>query len=166
MHIDGISSNWKSHHRLLKMEGCWQWICIAKDFIWTTLKVIFSILSDSRYSNSYISAKYFPILTNVHQWKAYLFNFQMMYKSQFKKNWPLWLVLGSRVTYNNSMFIHPTFHHNIKYILCFFSCMQTSFEVTTYENWCNHSVTSLTEMLLKSTQAIALHSLWHLLDLL
>ncbi len=39
-------------------------ICIAKNFIWTTLKVIFSIFRFCRFSNSWISAKYTPILTN------------------------------------------------------------------------------------------------------
>ncbi len=44
-------------------------ICIAQNLIWTTLKAIFSILnffapSDSRFSNSCISAKYCLILTN------------------------------------------------------------------------------------------------------
>ncbi len=51
-------------------------ICLAKNFIWTTLKEIFSIFrffyfllfffatSDSRFSNSCISAKYCPIHTN------------------------------------------------------------------------------------------------------
>ncbi len=42
-------------------------ICIAKNFIWTTLKMIFSIFRffcTLRFSNSCISAKYFPILTN------------------------------------------------------------------------------------------------------
>jgi len=32
-----------------------------------------------------ISTKYCPILTNIHYWNAYLFSFQMMYKSQLKK---------------------------------------------------------------------------------
>ncbi len=49
----------------------WLVICIAKNFIWTTLKVIFSIFrffapSDSRFTNSCISVKYclnFWILT-------------------------------------------------------------------------------------------------------
>ncbi len=36
--------------------------------------------SDSRFSNRCISTKYCPILT-----KAYLFSFQMMYKSQFQE---------------------------------------------------------------------------------
>ncbi len=39
----------------------WLVICNAKNFIWTGLKAIFS---DSRFSNSCISAKYCPILTN------------------------------------------------------------------------------------------------------
>ncbi len=47
----------------------WLVICIAKNLIWTTLKAIFSIFrffafSDSRFSNSCISAKYCQILTN------------------------------------------------------------------------------------------------------
>ncbi len=33
-------------------------ICIAKHFIWTTLKAIFFAASDSRFSNSCISAKF------------------------------------------------------------------------------------------------------------
>ncbi len=49
----------------------WLVICIAKDFIWTTLKaklffyfLFFFAPSDSRFSNSCISAKYCHILTN------------------------------------------------------------------------------------------------------
>uniref|UniRef100_A0A673MDG8 CUB domain-containing protein n=1 Tax=Sinocyclocheilus rhinocerous TaxID=307959 RepID=A0A673MDG8_9TELE len=42
--------------------------------------------SDSRFSNSCISAKYCPILTNHTSMEAYLFSFQMMHKSQFHKN--------------------------------------------------------------------------------
>ncbi len=66
----------------------WLVTCIAKNFIWTTLNVIFSIFrffapSDSRFSNSCISAKYFPILTN-HTSLESLF-IQMMYKFQFWK---------------------------------------------------------------------------------
>ncbi len=41
--------------------------------------------SDSRFSNSCISAKYCPIQQTIHQWEAYLFSFQMMYKSQFQE---------------------------------------------------------------------------------
>ncbi len=51
-------------------------ICIANYFIWTTLKMIFSIF---RFSNSCISAKYCPIITN-HTSMERLF-IQMMYKS-------------------------------------------------------------------------------------
>ncbi len=62
-------------------------ICIAKNLIWTILKAIFSVFlifgpSDSRYSNSCISAKYYPILTN-HTSMESLLSFQVMYKSQF-----------------------------------------------------------------------------------
>ncbi len=34
--------------------------------------------SDSRFSNSCISVKYCPFLTNIHQWKYYLISFQMI----------------------------------------------------------------------------------------
>ncbi len=48
-------------------------ICVAMDFIWTTLKVIFSIFnffapSDSRFSNSFISAKYCPKKIDPYDW--------------------------------------------------------------------------------------------------
>ncbi len=66
----------------------WLVICIAKNFIWTTLRWFsqyfdFFAPSDSRFSNICISAKYCHIITNIHQWKAYLFSFHMMYKSHF-----------------------------------------------------------------------------------
>ncbi len=35
-------------------------LCIAKNFIWTTVKAIFFAPSDSRFSNSCMSAKYCP----------------------------------------------------------------------------------------------------------
>ncbi len=85
-------------------------ICIVKDFIWNTLKAIFSIfflfkffaLSDFRFSNSCISAKYCPILTNHTAMECILFSFfQMMYKTQFKTKW---LVLWSRVTYQHAYY--------------------------------------------------------------
>ncbi len=66
----------------------WLVICIAKNFIWTTLKVIFSIFRffcTLRFSNSCISAKYCPIITNHTSMESYLFSFQMMYTSQFQK---------------------------------------------------------------------------------
>ncbi len=55
----------------------WLVICFAKNFIWTTLKAIFSIFrfflffatSDFRFSNSCISTKYCPILTiDLYDW--------------------------------------------------------------------------------------------------
>ncbi len=72
----------------------WLVICIAKDYIWTTLKEIFlNILtflepSDSRFSNSCISAKYCPILTNHTSMESLVIQ-QMMYKSpKLKKTDP------------------------------------------------------------------------------
>ncbi len=59
----------------LSKLNLWLLICIGKDFIWTTLKSIFSIFrpSDSRFSNSCISAKYCPILTNHTVQKNFFF---------------------------------------------------------------------------------------------
>ncbi len=80
----------------------WLVICIAKNFIWTTLKAIFSIFAyfwTLRFSNCYISAKYCAIPTNP------IINGKLIY-SAFRwcihlslKNVPLWLVLCCRVTY-------------------------------------------------------------------
>ncbi len=51
---------------------------------------IFFAPSDSRFSNNCISSKYCPI----HQRKAYLFSFQMIYKSQFRRIDPYDWVCG------------------------------------------------------------------------
>ncbi len=61
---------------ILKLNFCLV-ICMAKNLIWTSLKAP----SDSRFSNSCISAKYCPILTNHTSMES----FQMLYKSQFRK---------------------------------------------------------------------------------
>ncbi len=76
----------------------WLAICIAKNFICKALNVIFSIFrfclffatSDSRFTNSFISAKYCPILTS-HTLMESLF-IQLWYDQ------PLWLILWSRFT--------------------------------------------------------------------
>ncbi len=65
-----------------KYINFWFVICIAKNFIWTTLNIYIII-----FSNSCISAKYCPVLTN-HTSMESLF---ILYKSQFKK---LTLVTG------------------------------------------------------------------------
>ncbi len=64
----GIAKNAKNHIKNQYIKT-WLVISIAKNFIWTTLKLIFSVFrffapSNSRFSNSCISAKYCPILTN------------------------------------------------------------------------------------------------------
>ncbi len=50
-------------------------ICIAKNLIWTTLKEICDTIVVSQTN----------IGQTIHQWKDYVFSFQMMYKSQFWK---------------------------------------------------------------------------------
>ncbi len=90
----------------ISKHNFWLVICIAKDFIWTTLKMIFSIFrfffapSDYRFTNSCISAKYCPIITN-HTSMERLF-IQLSYEAYISilKNWRLWLVLWSWVTYD------------------------------------------------------------------
>ncbi len=57
----------------------WLVLCIPKNFIWTTLKAIF---------------QYFDFL------HPQIPDFQIVvYRPTIVKNWPLWLVLWSRVTY-------------------------------------------------------------------
>ncbi len=82
----------------------WLLICIAKNFIWTTLKVIFSIFrffapSDSRFTNSCISAKICPIITNHTSMDILFTQLSDDVLISISKNWPLWLVLCSWVTY-------------------------------------------------------------------
>ncbi len=62
----------------------WLVICIAKNFIWTTLKVIFSIFRFFCTLRFQIY-KYCPIITNHTSMENCLFSFQMMHKSQFQK---------------------------------------------------------------------------------
>ncbi len=62
----------------------WLVICIAKNFIWTTLKMIFSIFRFFCTLRFQIY-KYCPIITNHTSMERYLFSFQMMHKSQFRK---------------------------------------------------------------------------------
>ncbi len=62
----------------------WLVICIAKNFIWTTLKMIFSIFRFFCTLRFQIF-KYCPIITNHNKWKYYLFSFQMTYKSKIPK---------------------------------------------------------------------------------
>ncbi len=61
----------------------WLVICIAKNFIWTTLKMIFSIFRFFCTLRFQIY-KYCPIITNHTSMENYLFSFQMMHKSQFQ----------------------------------------------------------------------------------
>ncbi len=51
--------------------------------------------SDSRFLNRCISAKYCPIITNHTSMKTLL-------EISISQNWPLWLVLWSKVTYDKS----------------------------------------------------------------
>ncbi len=74
----------------------WLVICIAKNFIWTTLKMIFSIfvflpdfpivISRSNPNKKYINA---TLIYSAFRWCINL---------KFLKNWPFWLVLLFRVT--------------------------------------------------------------------
>ncbi len=71
----------------------WLVICIAKNFIWTTSKAIFFQYldffapSDSRFSNSCISDKYCPILTNHTSLESLFIQISDVYIS-ISTNWP------------------------------------------------------------------------------
>ncbi len=69
-----------SYHEL----NFWLVICIAKNLIWITLKMIFSIFWFFCTLRFQIS-KYCPIITNHTSMQSCLFSFQMMHKSQFWK---------------------------------------------------------------------------------
>ncbi len=59
-------------------------ICIARNFIWTTLKEIFSIFRFFLYpqiSDFQIVASQPNFVQTIHQWKYNLFSIQLMYKS-------------------------------------------------------------------------------------
>ncbi len=80
--------------------NCWLVICIAKDFILSASKAIFSVFRFF-WAPSVPDFQIVVSQTNIvypnktHQWKAYLF----FHTSQC---WPLWLVLFSRVTFGTS----------------------------------------------------------------
>ncbi len=77
----------------------WLVICIDKNFIWITLKMILSIFRFFCILRLQIFISQPNIIQTIHQWKDYSFSFHMMQKSQFQKNGPLWLVLCSRVSH-------------------------------------------------------------------
>ncbi len=76
----------------------WLVICIAKNFIWTTLKMIFSIF---RFfcTLRFLKYKCCPIIT-IHTSMEILFiKLSGDVYISISKNWPLWLLLCSRATY-------------------------------------------------------------------
>ncbi len=109
---------WKFPTVNISKLNFWFVICIAKNFIWTTLKVIFSIFrfffapSDSRFSNSCISAKYCPIITNLME-RLFI---QIMYKSQFKIDPYDWFCAPGSCIWITWQFCH--FQHISNHVLC------------------------------------------------
>ncbi len=76
----------------------WLVICIAKNFIWTTLKVIFSIFRFFCTLRFQIY-KYCPIITHHTSMKRLFIQLLDDVYISILKNWHLILVLCSRVTY-------------------------------------------------------------------
>ncbi len=79
----------------IKKRNFWLLICIAKNLIWTTLKMIFSIFRffcTFRFPNSCISVNYYPIIT-IHT------SMEILFIQCILTNLPLGLVLWSRVSY-------------------------------------------------------------------
>ncbi len=132
----------------------WLLICITENFIWTNLRLFFQYLdffaaSDSRVSNSCISAKYCPILTNHTSIIYYLF-IQLsddLYIS-ILKNWHLRLVLWSRVTY----YITQGHLHKICRLLCAHKTIQFNIGACTLSHLLCHQPVSL--------RFLSRHSLW------
>ncbi len=79
----------------------WLVICIAKNFIWTTLKMIFSIFWFFCTLRFQIF-KYCPIITNHTSMEILFIQLSDDAYISILKNWPLWLVLCSRVTSKSS----------------------------------------------------------------
>ncbi len=83
-------------------------ICIAKNFIWTTLKMIFSIFrcfctSDSRLSN---------IVQTIHQWKIIYSSFRWSLNLNFTKSTLMTgFVLQGHILFN-CMYLLSTDKHN------------------------------------------------------
>ncbi len=76
----------------------WLLICIAVNFIWTTLKMIFSIFWFFCTLRFQIY-KYCPIITTIHQLEILFTQLSDDAYISISKNWPLRLVLCSRVRY-------------------------------------------------------------------
>ncbi len=76
----------------------WLVICIAKNVILTTLKVIFSIFRFFCTLRFQIY-KYCPIITNHTSMERLFIQLSDDVYISISKNWPLWLVLCSRLTF-------------------------------------------------------------------
>ncbi len=95
----------------------WLVICIAKNFIWTTLKMIFSIFRFFLLPQI-PDLQIFASQPNVVNKSIESIFIQLSYTSQ-KKKMTLWLVLWSRVTNVKSIFLR-----NFYFILKMFSSVQ------------------------------------------
>ncbi len=91
----------------------WLVICIAKNFIWTTVKMIFSIFWIFCTLGFQIF-KYCPIITN-HTSMENVFSFRVMYKYQFRKidayDW--FCGPGSHIQYNTLYYSMVQKHYSI-----------------------------------------------------
>ncbi len=102
--------------------NCWLVICIAKDFIWTTLKAIFSIFwfffLYPQIPDSCISAKYCPILTKHTSMESLFIIKLIMYISQFHKFDPYdWFCgPGSHTHTDTHIYTYIYTHTHIQYI--------------------------------------------------
>ncbi len=114
-------------------------ICIAKNFIWTNF-ILFSQYfdffapSDSRFSNSCISAKYCPILTNHTSMGSLFIQLSDDVQILISKNWHLRLVLWSRVTYADLQ-LKKHYYQCWEQLCCFiFFCGNLNFH---QDSWMN-----------------------------
>ncbi len=82
----------------------WLVICIAKNFIWTTLKVIFSIFRFFCTLRFQIY-KYCPIITNHTSMESYLFSFRWCINLNFEK-----MTLKTGFVLQGHIYIHTHYH--------------------------------------------------------
>ncbi len=122
----------------------WLLICIAKNFIWTTLKVIFSIFRFFCTLRFQIF-KYCPIITNHTSMESYLFSFQMMYKSQFRKidTYDWFCAPGSHINFIVRLLSLKSFLHNSMFVAYSLQTDKTQFTV---DIWCTKECFSFTQL--------------------
>ncbi len=109
----------------------WLVICIAKNFIWTTLKVIFSIFRFFCTLRFQIY-KYCPIITNHTSMQRLFIQLSDDAYISISEYWLLWLVLWSLVTNHPNIDRSTASHHTLHFTIIhntFKTCKKQSYQL-------------------------------------